>query len=164
MINIHPQPWSGDWRARVIERVQLLGFENVIEYAANRVRVSLVTLAKELGSDDVAGAQIMYMLLEEAIRKDTLPRILRDLLIRMVSEALPQGWKHPLSDESRFAVAGAVSDWYAELQEHLDREATISAGRDLLEAELPDGWLPDCPDDPIIVAFVDHCLGRARRE
>lgn len=38
--------------------------------------------------------------------------------------------------------------------------ATHDPGQDLLNAELPTGWLPDDPDDPVIIAFVDRCLGR----
>jgi hypothetical protein len=141
--------------------VKQFGFDNVMEYAANRAGVSLVALAKELGSDDVAGAQIMLVLLDEAIRANTLSPLLRDLLLRALVQALPQGWKQPLGDESQFFLAGAISDWYVELQDHLNQDATIEAGRDLLETELPNGWLPNSPDDPVIVAFVDRCLGRA---
>jgi hypothetical protein len=30
-----------------------------------------------------------------------------------------------------------------------------------MDAEFPTGWLPEGPDDPVIVAFVDRCLGQA---
>jgi hypothetical protein len=51
--------------------------------------------------------------------------------------------------------------WETELQDYLDETRTLTAGQDLMNAELPDGWLPDSPDDPVIIAFVDRCLGRA---
>lgn len=156
--------WSGDWHARVLERVQRLGFSTVAQYAANRVGVSLVALAKELGNDDIAGVQVMRVLLEEAIRTNTVPWVLRDLLVRDLRRALPHGWKHPLDDESRSRVARALAGWETDLQEHLDyldEELMFKAGQDLLNAELPTGWLPEGPDDPVIVAFVDRCLGRA---
>jgi hypothetical protein len=153
--------WSGDWHSRIRDRVRLHGFETLTEYAADRAGVSLVVLADELGPEDIAAAQLRSMLLEEATRSDTIPRLLRDLLVRELREALAQGWNHPLDDESRFRVAGAFADWWSELKDHLNHEMTTAASRAFLDAELPDGWLPDGPDDPVIVAFVDRCLGRA---
>ena len=55
----------------------------------------------------------------------------------------------------------AVVQWQGELQAYLDKDRTFRAGKDLQKAELPAGWLPEGPDDPVIVAFVDRCLGRA---
>lgn len=149
-----------DWRARVLGRVQQLGFKTVTAYAADRVGISLVNLAEELGSEDVAGIQVMWMLVEEASRYHTVPRALRDLVVRGLREVLPRGWRHPLDDDARVRVAGALSRWATELQPHLDITLTLKASKDLLNAELPTGWLPDGPDDPIIVAFVERCLGR----
>jgi hypothetical protein len=128
------------------------------------MRVSLFDLAAELGSDDVAAAQVLSMLLEEAFRTNTLPHVLRDLFARELCEAIPQGWKRPLTGEPRSKVAGAISSWYAELHDYLEHEDTMSAARALLDAELPDGWLPDGPDDPVVVSFVDRCLGHALLE
>ena len=152
--------WSGDWHGRILERVRLWGFETVTQYADDRVGVSLVVLAAELGPEDVAAAQLRSMLVEEAIRTGTIPRVLRDLFVRELREALPRGWTHPLDDASRAEVTGAIASWETEVEEHLDHELTFAAGQALLAAELPDGWLPDGPDDPVIVAFVDRCLGR----
>jgi hypothetical protein len=156
---MYQRTWSGDWHARVLERVQRLGFDTVTQYAAARVGVSLVDLAKELGSDDVAGIQVRHMLLEEAIRTHTVPRTLRDLLVRELRQGLPEGWKFPLDDSARSQVARTLGRWKLELKEHLDADATFAAGQDLMQAELTTGWLPEGPDDPIIIAFVDRCLG-----
>jgi hypothetical protein len=158
---MYQKTWSGDWHSRVLERVQQLGFRTVTQYAADRPGVSLLALAQELGSEDVAAVQVMCVLLDEAIRAGALPRLLRDLFERELRKALPEGWKQPLDDAARYEVAGAISGWHAELQDHLDHAATMAAGKELLNAELPAGWLPDGPDDPVIVAFVDRCLGRA---
>jgi hypothetical protein len=158
---MYQKTWSGDWHARILERVRWLGFDTVTQYAAARAGSTLVDLASELGSDDVAGIQVMHMLIEEAIRTNTVPRLLRDLLTRELRQALPQGWESPLSEISRSKVARALGRWEIELKDHLDDELTFKAGQDLLAAELPDGWRPSGPDDPIIVTFVDRCLGRA---
>jgi hypothetical protein len=157
--------WSGDWHSRILERVRQRGFETVTQYASGRPGVSLIVLADELGPDDITAAQIRSLLVEEAIRTCTVPRILRDLFVRELHYALPEGWKYPLDEASRSEVAGALARWQTELEiaHHLDcfdEEMTFKAGQDLLNAELPTGWLPEGPDDPVIIAFVDRCLGR----
>jgi hypothetical protein len=158
--------WSGDWHGRVLERVQQRGFKSVTEYARDRPGVSLIVLADELGPDDIAAAQIESVLVEEAIRARSVPHVLRDLLVRELRSALPHGWKYPLDEASRSKVAGALARWETDLQiaHHLDcfdEEMTFNAGQDLMDAEFSAGWLPESPDDPVIVAFVERCLGRA---
>jgi hypothetical protein len=158
--------WSGDWHGRILERVQQRGFETVTQYASDRPGVSLIALADELGSGEVAATQIRSLLVEEAIRTHTIPHVLRDLLVRELHYAIPHGWKYPLDDEARSKVARALARWETELQitHHLDcfnDEMTFKAGQDLMDAEFPTGWLPEAPDDPVIVAFVDRCLGHA---
>lgn len=158
--------WFGDWHGRVVERVRQRGFETVTQYAGERPGVSLLVLADELGPDDVAATQIQSLLVEEAIRTQTVSYVLRDLLVRELHYALPHGWMHPLDDDSRSKVARALARWETEFQiEHrlecFDDEMTFKAGQDLMNAELPAGWLPEGPDDPVIVAFVDRCLGGA---
>lgn len=103
------------------------------------------------------------ILVEEAIRTRTVPRVLRDLFVRELRQSLPQGWTCPLDDASRSEVAGALADWEAELQDHLVAALVFKAGQELLSAELPAGWLPTGPDDPVIIAFVNRCLGDAAR-
>jgi hypothetical protein len=151
--------WSDDWHGRILERVRQRGFENVTQYASARIGVSLLVLADELGPDDIAADQLESILVEEAIRTNTIPRVLRDLFVRGLREALPQGWKYPLDDESRFKVVGALVDWEIDLKDHLlDHETVFTVGQAFLDAELPTGWLPDGPDDLVIIAFVDRCL------
>ena len=152
--------WSGDWHGRILERVRQRGFNSASEFAAERTGASLIALADELGQEDIAAAQLRSVLVEEATHTNTVPRLLRDLLVRELRGALPRGWVCPLGDESRSRVAGAVADWWAELKEHLIEGATFDAGRALLDADLAAGWLPEGPDDPVIVAFVDRCIGR----
>ena len=158
--------WSGDWHDRILERVHQRGFKTVTQYVDERPGVSLLMLAHELGPDDVAAAQLRSILVQEAIRNRTVPRVLRDLFVRELRRSLPGGWKCPFDDTSRSEVAGALATWQTELEveDHLDcfdDEMTFKAGQDLMNAELPVGWLPEGPDDPVIVAFVDRCLGCA---
>ena len=157
----YEKTWSGGWPARILKRVKARGFRSVTEYARRRTGVPLLALARELGADDVAAYQIRCLLIQEALRSKAIPRMARDLFERELRKALPEGWQQPLDDATRFEVVGAISGWYAELQDHLDHTATMAAGKELLNVELPAGWLPEGPDDPVIVAFVGRCLGRA---
>jgi hypothetical protein len=156
----YAKTWSGDWHDRILERVRQRGFENVTQYASARTGVSLLVLAEELGSDDIAAVQLGSILVEEATRTNTIPHVLRDLFVRSLRERLPQGWRHPLDEEARVNVVGALVDWETELEDYLDKSATFTAGQDFVNAELQTGWLPAGPDDPVIIAFVDRCLGR----
>lgn len=157
----YERTWSGDWHSRLLERVREQGFETVTEYANHRAGASLLTLADELGPEDIAGAQIQSALLDEAIRTNTVPRLLRDLFVRQLRHRLPQGWTRPLDERSRYKVASAFAGWASELKEHVDDDASSAAARAFLDADFPAGWLPEGPEDPVIVAFVDRCLGRA---
>lgn len=152
--------WSGDWHRRILERVRELGFESVTQYASARVGTSLLVLAEELGPDDIAAAQLESILVEEATSAHAIPYALRDLLVRRLRAALPEGWEYPLNEESRFKVAGALAAWGAEHKDRFEGNSRFAAGQDLLNADLPTGWLPEGPDDPVVIAFVDRCLGR----
>ena len=157
--------WSGDWHDRILERVHERGFKTVTQYAGERPGVSLVVLAKELGMDDGAALQFRSILLVEGLRTRTLPRALRDLFVRELRESLPEGWTHPPDADSRARVAGTAARWQTmtEIGEDLDcfdEGMTFKASQDLMQAELPARWLPEGPDDPVIIAFVDRCLGR----
>jgi hypothetical protein len=156
----YAKTWSGDWHERILERVRQRGFENLTQYANAHIGVPLLVLADELGPDDIAAVQLESVLVQEAIRTNTVPRVLRDLFVRSLRERLPQGWRCPLDEESRFGVVGAIVDWETQLKDHLDDASRFAAGQAFVNSELPTGWLPEGPDDPVIIAFVDRCLGR----
>ena len=124
--------------------------------------MSLLALAQAARTDDVAAVQVMCMLLEEAIRTNTLTRLLRDLFERELRKALPEGWKQPLDDTTRYRSLARSSGWYSELPGSPRSRCYHGSGKEVsLSAELPAGWLPDGPDDPVIITFVDRCFGRA---
>ena len=153
--------WSDDWQNRILERVRRRGFDSVTDYANHHAGVSLLALADELGPEDIAGAQIESLLVDEAVRSNTVPRLLRDLFVRQLRHRLPEGWRRPLDEAARYRVAAALAHWETELEDHLHKERTFEAGQRLLDADLPTGWLPEGPDDPVIISFVDRCFGRA---
>jgi hypothetical protein len=161
---VFEKAWSGDWHGRILERVSARGFKTVTRYVSERPGVSLRVLARELGSDDVAASQLRSILVSEALRTGTVPRALRDLFVRELRQYLPDGWQHPLDSAARARVGRALATWLAELRlaEHLDcfdDDMMFDAGQDFMNADLPPGWLPEGPDDPVIITFVDRCLG-----
>lgn len=150
--------WSKDWHTRVEDRVRQRGFSSVTQYAQNRIGVPLLELADELGPDDIAAAQITLLLIEEALRAGDIRNAARDLLVRQLRVALPAGWSNPLNESTRSEVAGAIADWYSDLEDYIDRDNMRAAGRELLAAQLPLGWRPAAPDDAIVATFVDRCM------
>jgi hypothetical protein len=159
--------WSGDWHGRILERVHARGFATVTQYAEANPDVSLLVLAEDLGPDDVASGQIRSILVDEAVQIGSVSRLLRDLFVRELCYSLSHGWRHPLDAKARARVARVLAFWRAELEfedllDCIDEESLLKAGQDFMDAERPTGWLPDGPDDPVIIAFVERCLRRAR--
>ena len=103
--------WQGNWKARLYERVRERGYDSLTAFAEARPTASLVALAEELGEDDVAGVQVLSGLLAEAERRKQVTRFVRDVLVRELSESLPNGWPAVLDDATRFEVAKALGSW-----------------------------------------------------
>ncbi|MCY1040830.1 NUDIX hydrolase [Corallococcus sp. bb12-1] len=141
--------WEGNWRVRLHERVRERGYTSLTAFAEARPRVSLVSLAEELGPDDVAGVQILRGLFAEAKHHKQVTRIVRDVLVRGFAEGLPNGWPAVLDDSTRFEVAVVLSSWYADTPEPYDERAR-QAGAALLAHPPPPGWRPLSPDDELL--------------
>lgn len=141
--------WDGNWRVRLYERVRERGYDSLTAFAAARPTASLVALAKELGEDDVAGVQVLSGLLAEAERRRQVTRFVRDVLVRMLSQSLPDGWPAVLDDANRFKVAMALGLWSADTPETHEERAR-QAGDALLAHPPPPGWRPLGPDDELL--------------
>ena len=141
--------WEGNWKARIHERVRALGFTSVTAFAEARPTASLVALAEELGKDDIAGVQVLSVLLAEAEQRKQVTRFVRDVFVRMFAQSVPNGWPAVLDDANRFAVAKALGSWFGYTPEsHLER--VDRAGDALLANPPPPGWLPQGPDDELL--------------
>jgi hypothetical protein len=103
--------WQGNWKVRLYERVRERGYSSLTAFAQARPTASLVALAEELGPNDVAGVQVLSGLLAEAERHKRVTRFERDVLVRMLSQELPEGWPAVLDDANRFKVAKALARW-----------------------------------------------------
>jgi len=140
--------WEGNWRMRLYERIRERGYDSLTSYAEARPTASLVALAEELG-EDVAGVQVLSGLLAEAERRKQVTRFVRDVLVRMLSKSLPNGWPAVMDDANRFRVAKALGAWSAYTPE--SHEQRVKQARAALRAAPPPpGWRPLSADDELL--------------
>ncbi|WNZ61082.1 NUDIX hydrolase [Myxococcus sp. MxC21-1] len=143
------EAWRGDIKARLYERVRERGYESITAFANERPTASLVALAEELGREDVAGVQVLSALLYEAEQRRQVTRFVRDVLVRMLSQSLPDGWPAVLDDANRFKVAKALGRWTGYTPETHQKQVD-RAGDALLANPPPPGWRPLGPDDELL--------------
>jgi hypothetical protein len=144
--------WAGDWRERVRQRILALGFEAPRDYGVARPRATFAELANELGPD-VAPVQVESVLYEESLLGGYLLENARAALVRELLEIVPRDLKrgHALS----FARSHAFAAWSSSMHEELAEAASRAWGR--LVPGLSETWVPDGPEDPIVVAaFAGH--------
>ncbi|MBN9688126.1 MULTISPECIES: NUDIX hydrolase [unclassified Corallococcus] len=141
--------WRGNIKARLYERVRARGFDSLTAFADARPAVPLYALADELGDDDVAAVQVLSGLLAEAEQRKQVTRFVRDVLVRLLSQSLANGWPAVLDDENLFKVAKALGSWSAYTPEtHKER---VRLARAALRANPPPaGWRPLGPDDDLL--------------
>jgi hypothetical protein len=141
--------WQGNWRVRLYERVRERGYDSLSAFADARPAVPLYLLAEELGKDDVAGVQVLSGLLAEAEQRKQVTRFVRDVLVRLLTQSLPNGWPVVMDDESRFAVAKALGCWSADTPD-THQKRVDHVGDALLATPPPPGWRPLGPDDELL--------------
>ncbi|HZI16643.1 MAG TPA: NUDIX hydrolase [Myxococcus sp.] len=141
--------WRGNVRARLYERVRERGYDSLTAFAEARPAIPLYVLADELGKDDVAAVQVLSGLLGEAEQRKQVTRFVRDVLVRELAEALPDGWPAVLDDANRFEVAMALARWSTYTPE-THRGRVDQVGDALLAAPPPPGWRPLGPDDELL--------------
>jgi glycine/D-amino acid oxidase-like deaminating enzyme len=147
------QAWRGNWRVRLYERVRERGYDSLTAFANARPTASLVALAEELGQEDVVGVQVLSGLLAEAEQRKQVTRFVRDVLVRELSECLPNGWPAVLDDANRFKVAKALGSWIADTPEtHKERVRQVRTA--LLATPPPPGWRPLGPDDELLLTLL----------
>ena len=151
--------WQGDWHERIMQRVHNRGFETVTAFTDTSPTTSLMTLADDLGKDDVAAVQVQRMLVFEAEETGTIERCARSLLVRRLHEELPEGWHAEWDDVSssgpRFRRAGAYGSWCAAFPDCYERSYR-GVWDALVALPIPEGWLPANRDDPILLEAFKH--------
>jgi hypothetical protein len=141
--------WQGNWKVRLYERIRERGYDSLTAFAEARPAVPLYLLAEELGEDDVAAVQVLSGLFAEAEQRKQVTRFVRDVLVRELSEGLPDGWPAVLDDANRFEVAQAFGRWFAYTPE-THKERTDQVMDALLATPPPPGWRPLSPDDELL--------------
>ncbi|QSQ11790.1 NUDIX hydrolase [Myxococcus landrumensis] len=142
-------PWNGNWPVRLYERVRERGYSSLTAFAEARPTASLVSLAEELGPDDIAGVQVLRAMVDEAERTHRLTRLVRAQLVRELTEYLPSGWPVDLNDDTREDVAIARGQWSAYTPE-VFRERVMKAGSALMAMPPPPGWRPLNSEDDLL--------------
>jgi hypothetical protein len=155
--------WHPDWRKRVQQHVRERGFNTVTAFADSQPTTSLLDLAALLG-DDVGADDIERVLVDEAEEAGTIRRCAMSLFVRRLNQKLPGGW--PTEWTSGFSgttmrLSSACSSVAIALPGPC-RNACDRVSDALLKARnegigIPAGWLPEGPDDPILVQlFRDY--------
>ena len=147
--------WQGDWYERIIQRVRDRGFETVTAFGDAWPTTSLMSMADELGKDDVAAAQLERMLVLEAEETGNIRQCARSLLLRRLHEELPEGWHAQWDDDSLFRRASAFSGWTSGLGERY-KPGVYHVWDALIALPIPEGWLPADRDDAFILEAFKH--------
>jgi hypothetical protein len=109
----------------------------------------MYVLAEELGKDDIAGVQVLSGLLAEAEQRKQVTRFVRDVLVRELSESLPNGWPAVVDDDNRFEIAQALGCWSTYTPE--THQQRVERARAVLRSTPPPpGWRPLGPDDEML--------------
>lgn len=153
-------PWQGDWRARVHQRVRALGFDSVTAFAASMPTAPYRQLAAALG-EGIAPVQLEKTLRAESIAAHRFNLFARDCLARYLRQDLPEGWARGVQAE--FNTARAFASWNAalsggadEVYAHEKNAASIRHVWQELGRLAAPGWLPQDANDPLVQqAFRD---------
>jgi hypothetical protein len=150
--------WLAEHYEPMRQRARELGFDSLTAFAESQPLESTFRLGYQL-SDDHLDRELARGLVYEAEQAGTLERCARDLLARALHFRLPQGWQpawttHPFGTGPR--KFSAFDDLLHAL--HYRNEPVTAAIWDALDQmPIPEGWLPQGPDDPILVeVFAKH--------
>jgi len=94
--------WEGHWKGRLDKRLRERGFSSLTAFAEARPTLPLYILAEEPGKHDIAAAQVLSGLLAEAKPHKQASRFVRDVLVRLLSQSLPDGWPVVMYGQARF--------------------------------------------------------------
>lgn len=166
------QAWSGDWRARLVQRLAERSVGSVTELAEARPRASTLTLADELSAtggidrSDVAAEQLVRVWREEAAAggAKAVARMARRLLVGELVRALPDGWPASWDSDPAARAAGsrvdaALSAWVSDVGEDVYASAQRVVRALFSPGAIPSGWSPTNADDPTLVALFETHWG-----
>src|SRR5262249_6983113 len=100
-------PWQGDWKARLQEKLSLLGYGNLEEFLDANPGSGYVSLAKLLGDANVAAMQLCGEQIRRGFETNNIRFVAADCLVRFLNEYVPRGWKNGRHFQHRSASAFA---------------------------------------------------------
>jgi hypothetical protein len=155
------ESWRGDWRDRVYSRVRSCGYETVTVFAEEHPRATIFELVDLLTDEEINGAQLVALMRDEAERDRSIVRFARSLLVHALWERIPNGWRIDPGNGSDFdfKAASALASVISELPDSARGFGTRLA-RIMMSAELPIGWLPTGPDDPIVIGLFERAVNQ----
>jgi len=150
-----PSVWQADWRSRLYEAAQRLGYSTITQFAKERPEATWSQLAQELenhSSSRFAPVQVYSTQQSEITTPMEMSYYIKSSLVRRIREAIPDGWSG--GDDFTFKVVSAFANWTASLPQEYTEQCRNSY-RELISKQLEQGWLPHGPDDPVIVESLE---------
>ena len=151
-------PWQGDWKARLQEKLSMLGFDNLEKFLADNPGLGYSRLAKCLGDSNVAAMQLYSEQIRRGFQTDNIRCVAMDSLVRFLNEYLTRGWKNGRHFQHRSTSAFAT--WHTAITALAGSDTAIERKLtkvfDSLEAmAIPGGWLPKDKNDIFVVAAFE---------
>ena len=128
-----------------------LGYVTFLDYSKHRPSSTFQDLAKELGGDSGAAADVFRLMRDEVATNHDFHHLLASSLFRKIKSLVKNGWKK--DGRIVFAFTNACSGWAA-LFEPRYKESCLVAIKQLRSVENPEEWIPDGIDDSDIVAAI----------
>lgn len=150
---------SNEWTEALSRTLNGRGFRSLTDYADSLPMASLAELASNLGGSLFALEQ---RLVAEAEARGTIERCARDLFARALRDEFPNGWQPNVLERSA-AVAGqmyGIASIFLILLSALPEAYHGAVERVELamgSVELPAGWKPGGPEDPILIELFGTC-------
>lgn len=144
-----------DWTEILSRALETRGFASLGAYADRWPEVSLAQLAADLAGD-IPPVVLEQKLITEARATGAMERCARGLLARRLRAELPDGWQNggTESDDHAGDQRSRLSSVFLDLEMAFPgayEDAIVRVQRALAAADLPSGWLPDGPDDPVLL-------------
>jgi len=150
--------WSEGWQNRLLAEVTSRGYPSLIDFLRASPGLPYLELSSRFASS-VAAMQISRLQFEGAVTESEARWAARDSLARTVNDRFPNGWR--IGDKPDYDQAGTFADWCTLIEVdamHLPQAVHYAerVWEKLQQLDIPPGWQPSGPDDPIIVRAFDE--------
>ena len=133
---------------------------SVLEFLAANPGVSKFELAKRLAkraNESVRVVGLVRLIYDEAAKAGVVREIAKDLLLREINDAFPNGW----SSGDEIGPLVKIGSWADPIHEHIRNLAFSSYARSIIKHlavnhQPPDGWKPKSQSDPLIDELFDR--------